>query len=57
MTAKRACMLIRPERPDVRDTALMAAWPPPDPLGEALHLLRMDGGFYSPCRADRARGA
>jgi AraC-like DNA-binding protein len=25
----------------------MAAWPPPDPLGEALHLLRMDGGFYS----------
>ena len=22
-------------------------WPPPDPLGEALHLLRMDGAFYS----------
>jgi AraC-like DNA-binding protein len=22
------------------------AWPPPDPLGEALHFLRMDGGFY-----------
>ena len=25
----------------------MDGWPPPDPLGEALHLLRMDGGFYS----------
>jgi AraC-like DNA-binding protein len=24
-------------------------WPPPDPLGEALHLLRMDGAFYSRC--------
>jgi AraC-like DNA-binding protein len=23
------------------------AWPPPDPLGEALHLLHMDGAFYS----------
>ena len=23
-----------------------AAWPPPDPLGEALHYLRMDGAFY-----------
>jgi AraC-like DNA-binding protein len=22
-------------------------WPPPDPLGEALHLMRMDGAFYS----------
>jgi AraC-like DNA-binding protein len=35
------------------DTATMdatAAWPPPDPLGEALHLLRMNGAFYS--RAD-----
>ena len=27
-----------------------AAWPPPDPLGEALHLLRMNGAFY--CRSD-----
>ncbi len=22
-------------------------WPPPDPLGEALHLLHVDGAFYS----------
>jgi AraC-like DNA-binding protein len=28
----------------------MDAWPPPDPLGEALHLLRMDGAFY--CRSE-----
>jgi len=27
-----------------------AAWPPPDPLGEALHLLRMNGAFY--CRSE-----
>lgn len=27
-----------------------APWPPPDPLGEALHLLRMDGAFY--CRSE-----
>jgi AraC-like DNA-binding protein len=26
------------------------AWPPPDPLGEALHFLRMDGAFY--CRSE-----
>ena len=26
------------------------AWPPPDPLGEALHSLRMDGAFY--CRSE-----
>jgi len=26
------------------------AWPPPDPLGEALHYLRMDGAFY--CRSE-----
>jgi AraC-like DNA-binding protein len=25
-------------------------WPPPDPLGEALHFLRMDGAFY--CRSE-----
>lgn len=32
---------------------LMAAldpWPPSDPLGEALHFLRMDGAFY--CRSE-----
>lgn len=28
-------------------TRRMDSWPPPDPLGEALHLLRMDGAFYS----------
>ncbi len=27
-----------------------ATWPPPDPLGEALHLLRMSGAFY--CRSE-----
>ena len=26
------------------------AWPPPDPVGEALHHLRMDGAFY--CRSE-----
>jgi hypothetical protein len=25
-------------------------WPPPDPVGEALHFLRMDGAFY--CRSE-----
>jgi AraC-like DNA-binding protein len=25
-------------------------WPPPDPVGEALHYLRMDGAFY--CRSE-----
>jgi AraC-like DNA-binding protein len=28
----------------------MDGWPPPDPLGEALHFLRMDGAFY--CRSE-----
>src|SRR5215207_11275345 len=40
-------------RERVGDTAPMdetEAWPPPDPLGEALHLLRMDGAFY--CRSE-----
>jgi hypothetical protein len=31
-------------------------WPPPDPLGEALHLLRMDGAFYSRCELTAPRG-
>jgi Cupin len=26
------------------------AWPPPDPVGEARHFLRMDGAFY--CRSE-----
>lgn len=25
----------------------MSSWPPPDPLGEALHALRMTGAFYT----------
>jgi AraC-like DNA-binding protein len=51
MTAHRRFMPARPRRSD--DGAAsgildgMDAWPPPDPLGEALHLLRMDGSFYS----------
>ena len=28
----------------------IGAWPPPDPVGEALHFLRMDGAFY--CRSE-----
>jgi Cupin len=31
-------------------TAADEAWPPPDPLGEALHFLRMDGASY--CRSE-----
>jgi AraC-like DNA-binding protein len=46
------------ERPRVRDARawvghtwrMDAVWPPPDPLGEALHFLRMDGAFY--CRSE-----
>ncbi len=30
--------------------ASTAGWPPPDPLGEALHALRMSGAFY--CRSE-----
>ena len=33
-----------------RDVDAVDAWPPPDPLGEALHFLRMDGAFY--CRSE-----
>ena len=29
-------------------------WPPADPLGEALHFLRMDGAFY--CRSELSAG-
>ena len=43
-----------PDRPgtadDRRRSAILGdvdSWPPPDPLGEALHFLRMDGAFYS----------
>ena len=30
--------------------AAAETWPPPDPVGEALHCLRMDGAFY--CRSE-----
>ena len=30
--------------------ATLDPWPPTDPLGEALHLVRMDGAFY--CRSE-----
>jgi AraC-like DNA-binding protein len=51
MTLRRPFMPDRPGRPDacaILDD--MEAWPPPDPLGEALHFLRMDGAFY--CRSE-----
>jgi AraC-like DNA-binding protein len=57
MTVNRPFMLRRPACADARvalgDTQGMSAtdaWPPPDPLGEALHVVRMDGGFY--CRSE-----
>ena len=50
-------MLERPEAHDAqRPLGILGrmdaadAWPAPDPLGEALHFLRMDGGFY--CRSE-----
>jgi AraC-like DNA-binding protein len=47
-------MLDRPRSADDRSrSAILGAmdgWPPPDPLGEALHFLRMDGAFY--CRTE-----
>jgi AraC-like DNA-binding protein len=36
---------VEPNDPGVGDS-----WPPPDPLGEALHFLRMNGAFY--CRSE-----
>jgi AraC-like DNA-binding protein len=57
MAARRRIMPDRPPRRDVevavgdtRHVDATDAWPPPDPLGEALHVLRMDGGFY--CRSE-----
>src|SRR6476661_10715579 len=46
-------MLNRPRPPDVMHTAVMTAldpWGPADPVGEALHFLRMNGAFY--CRSE-----
>jgi AraC-like DNA-binding protein len=47
MTERRSVMLVRPipVHMDLRDPQL-----PPDPLGEALHALRMSGAFY--CRSE-----
>ena len=63
MTANPDFLLVRPatmddappgEHPsgscDADDARVDATWPPPDPLGEALHFLRMDGAFY--CRSE-----
>jgi len=57
MTNRRECLLDRPDRwtfeagPCI--LAVMDAidpFPPSDPLGEALHFLRMNGGYY--CRSE-----
>jgi AraC-like DNA-binding protein len=45
MTTNRYFMLYRPRSMDDLDP-----WAPADPLGEALHLLRMTGAFY--CRSE-----
>jgi AraC-like DNA-binding protein len=57
MTARRDFMLERPELRDGQGLAVhtgpmdaIGTWPPPDPVGEALHFLRMDGAFY--CRSE-----
>src|ERR687894_995423 len=43
-------MLVRPGDVDVRYGRRMDPWAPSDPLGEALHLVRMNGVFY--CRSE-----
>src|SRR5215207_7083559 len=43
-------MLDRPDNRTIRHTARMDPWAPSDPLGEALHAVRMDGAFY--CRSE-----
>ena len=57
MAASRLFMLDRPlpwtrgtPRRSLLSVAGLDPWPPSDPLGEALHFLRMDGAFY--CRSD-----
>lgn len=52
MTIRRQSMLIRPDLPDGRaegseNPSTGDPWPTVDPLGEALHFLRMSGIFYS----------
>jgi AraC-like DNA-binding protein len=43
-------MLARPGTVDVRYGRGVDPWAPSDPLGEALHLVRMNGAFY--CRSE-----
>ena len=57
MTMKRRYMLERPEFWTLDGSVLhtramdpIDPWPPADPLGEALHFLRMNGAFY--CRSE-----
>jgi AraC-like DNA-binding protein len=54
MTAKRSFMLDRPAVVDARCVSVilrrMDPFAPSDPLGEALHALRMNGAFY--CRSE-----
>src|SRR5262249_50072698 len=53
MTGGRDFMPNRPIPLDVVHTPVMEAldpWAPSDPLGEALHFLRMNGAFY--CRSE-----
>lgn len=57
MVRSRSFMLDRPERLDARTTERHTSgverfdpWAPADPLGEALHFLRMNGAYY--CRSE-----
>jgi AraC-like DNA-binding protein len=57
MARDRCFMLDRPEvldesagRCEAWDMAELDPWAPTDPLGRALHLLRMDGAYY--CRSE-----
>lgn len=50
MTAKRSFMLVRPAGGYDRNMRGNDPWATPDPLGEALHFLRMTGAFY--CRSE-----
>ena len=57
MTQSRVFMLLRPRSMDAEEVACILGametldpFPPTDPLGEALHFLRMNGAFY--CRSE-----
>ena len=47
MIADSLPIVQRPETHAILRRVTEHAWPPPDPLGEALHHLRVDGAFYS----------